>query len=405
MKGVKRVIGGSSISASGGPAPRGRAAGPAADRALPAGTALRADTGLPADVALPADAAPPANVAPPSALHRSGAVARMLGMPVATLRVWERRYALTRAPASAGGQRRYTAADVHRLMLVRQLTGLGYAIGSLAALDLGQLRDVAATHARTRARVHHAAASAGAASRALRLAVVGRVLAGRLGRPALLRRLGRPLALLGPFEDASQAQAALAAPGAGPAPDAALLHEPHLHPGWLESLRARAPALAGLPLGVVFGYASDPACEALADGEVALLREPQPDVVLAHWLGHWAWQASGPGRVPAASAQAAAGDPAPPRRWDDAALADFAARASAVACECPRHVAELLLQLTGFEAYSAQCAHRTPPDAELHARLGRVAGHARSGFEDALAEVAMHEGVALPSSVRRPAGP
>jgi MerR family transcriptional regulator, light-induced transcriptional regulator len=88
----------------------------------------------------------PANSAEPP-FHRSGAVARMLRMPVATLRVWERRYALTQPTMSPSGQRLYSADDVRRLALIKQLTALGHAIGSLAPLDMPQLQRVASTHA------------------------------------------------------------------------------------------------------------------------------------------------------------------------------------------------------------------------------------------------------------------
>ena len=100
----------------------------------------------------PSDA-PPSPLAergPPS-LHRSGAVAKMLGMPVATLRVWERRYGLTQSALSPGGQRRYSAADVRRLSLIKQLADRGHAIGSLAPLDVPQLQQVASTDAEVRA--------------------------------------------------------------------------------------------------------------------------------------------------------------------------------------------------------------------------------------------------------------
>ena len=46
-------------------------------------------------------------------------------------------------------------------------------------------------------------------------------------------------------------------------------------------------------------------------------------------------------------------------------LADIAGLSSTVACECPRHVAELLMQLSHFEAYSAECVARSPEDAAL----------------------------------------
>jgi hypothetical protein len=90
-----------------------------------------------------------------------------------------------------------------------------------------------------------------------------------------------------------------------------------------------------------------------------------------------------------------------PRRWDDAALADFAGLSSTVACECPRHVAELLVQLSNFEAYSAECEHRSRADADLHAFLKQVAGGARASFEAALEQVARHEGLLLPPEAGR----
>lgn len=324
-----------------------------------------------------------------STAHRSGAVARMLGMPVATLRVWERRYGLTQPELSPSGQRLYSEVDVRRLALVRQLTDLGHAIGSLAPLDMAQLQRVASTHA-------HALAATQAdersdplpPARAWRVAVIGAALGTRLQRPALLRRLTRPVMVLGPFGNARQAAAALQPSDL----DLLLIHEPHLQEGWLASVDADAPALAAVPKAVFYGFAADPVCEALATAGTALLREPQPDAVVAQWLHTLSSRAVTQQRArPGAN-------PLPNRRWDDSALNDFAARSSTIACECPRHVAELLVQLSHFEAYSAECAHRNAADAELHVYLQQVAAASRARFEAALEHVALHEGLILPSS-------
>ena len=89
--------------------------------------------------------APPEN---PGAepLYRSGAVARMVQMPVATLRIWERRYQAVAPTTSGSGHRLYNAADVERVAVLRQLTACGHAIGSIAALPLAQLREVYEQH-------------------------------------------------------------------------------------------------------------------------------------------------------------------------------------------------------------------------------------------------------------------
>jgi DNA-binding transcriptional MerR regulator len=351
----------------------------------------------------PTPTAPPQSPAHPS-FHRSGAVARMLRMPVATLRIWERRYGLTHAARSPSGQRLYSADDVRRLALVKQLTELGHAIGSLAPLNVQQLQRVAATHARTVAATQRRSEAVDAdpvpPPRAWRLAVIGAGLGARLKRPALLRRLGRPLQLLGPFDDAAQAAAAVR----GTDVDAVLIHEPQLHEGWLAAIDAAAPGLAAVPKAVFYGFAADAVCEALASAGTALLREPQPDAVLAQWLHMLSSAGANRSTQPAAGPLAPSTEPVPTRRWDDASLAEFAGRSSTIACECPRHVAELLVQLSHFEAYSTACEHRSAADAELHALLGRVAAASRARFEAALEHVALHEGLLLPSS-HRPAQP
>ena len=329
-------------------------------------------------------------------LHRSGAVAHMLRMPVATLRVWERRYGLTQSALSPGGQRLYSDDDVRRLALIKQLSDLGHAIGSLAPLDMLQLQRVASTHADALAATEkreRPEASPLPPARAWRLAVIGTALGTRLQRPALLRRIGRPVALLGPFQDAAQAAAALR----GSAVDALLVHEPQLHAGWLAAIEAAAPALAQVPRAVLYGFAADPVCDALATAGTALLREPQPDAVVAQWLHSLSIVAAAP--QPTADKRVRSVEPVPPRRWDDAALVEFAGLSSTIACECPRHVAELLVQLSHFEAYSAKCEHRNTADAELHAYLRRVASGSRARFEAALEHVALHEGLMLPPSL------
>lgn len=322
-------------------------------------------------------------------LRRIGAVARMLHMPVATLRVWEQRYGLTQALLSPSGQRLYATDDVRRLALIKQLTELGHAIGSLAPLDMAQLQSVASTHAGAQAAAR-ADAGPGSVPRALRpwrVAVVGASLGARLQRPTLLRRLDRPMQLLGPFDTVAQAAALNHAQL-----DALLLQEPQLHAGWLGAVESAAPSLAGVPKAVLYGFAADAVCESLASVGVTLLREPQPDAVVAQWLNHVAAK----GARPLADQPAAAGPAVPPRRWSDASLVDFAGRSTTVACECPRHVAELLVQLSYFERYSAECENRSPTDAALHAYLGQVAADARARFEAALERVALHEGLLLP---------
>jgi DNA-binding transcriptional MerR regulator len=371
--------------------------------------------------------------------YRSGAVARMLRMPVATLRVWERRYQVSQPQLSPSGQRLYSAAQVQRLAQLKQLTDLGHAIGSLAKLDMAQLRHVVDTHARTLsqtagtavaeatigppslplasglptplrveraeppgsgrateplpARGRSLSSRGGVPPQPWRVLVVGRLLGQRL-KGAVQQALvppGRMLHLQGPFETLEEAAAEPLAATA----DALLIYAASLQDDWLDRLLQTLPAWKGKPMAVLYGFASERTCRLFSRVTgLSLLRGPQSDAALAQWLRGWRGQLE----LPAPGAAAVPSTmPVPARRWDDEALAAFAGLSTTIACECPRHVAELLVQLSHFEAYSADCESRSPEDAELHAYLHQVTALARAQFETALERVARHEGL-LPSA-------
>jgi DNA-binding transcriptional MerR regulator/methylmalonyl-CoA mutase cobalamin-binding subunit len=65
-------------------------------------------------------------------------VARLTGIPIDTLRAWERRYAAVEPGRDERG-RLYTDADVRKLKLLRQLVDRGHAIGRIAALPESEL--------------------------------------------------------------------------------------------------------------------------------------------------------------------------------------------------------------------------------------------------------------------------
>ncbi|MFP5334420.1 MAG: MerR family transcriptional regulator [Actinomycetes bacterium] len=72
--------------------------------------------------------------APPAPTLTVAAVARRLGVAPATLRTWARRYGLGPSAHTAGAHRRYSAADVTRLMVMRRLTLEGVAPGEAARI-------------------------------------------------------------------------------------------------------------------------------------------------------------------------------------------------------------------------------------------------------------------------------
>ena len=144
---------------------------------------------------------------------------------------------------------------------------------------------------------------------------------------------------------------------------------------------------------VIHGFANSQVLEALRARAAVLRRSPlHPDefrqTVLEAVRG---WFSVG-------QALQALPDPAPAPRFDSADLVMLIAQMPKVACECPKHLAELITLLGQFETYSADCESRQPADVALHAYLYRIAGHARAMMEEALATVAIAEGVSQPRS-------
>lgn len=71
-------------------------------------------------------------------------VSRMTGLTAHTIRVWERRYQAITPQRTEGNTRRYSAADVRRLSLLRQATSRGYQISDMAQLPEDELIDLVA---------------------------------------------------------------------------------------------------------------------------------------------------------------------------------------------------------------------------------------------------------------------
>ncbi|MBQ0957633.1 MerR family transcriptional regulator [Ideonella sp. 4Y11] len=312
---------------------------------------------------------------------RSGAVARLAGMPVATLRIWEQRHQAVKPATAPSGHRLYAPADVQRLLLLRQLTGQGHAIGSIAALSSAELQRLAQQAPTPAARLRRPAP---------RVAVVGTALAARLQRPAVTRALLPTVPSVAAY--ASLQDALRAAAGA----ELLLWHAPTLPSALPPELAAARQACGARRVAVVYRYASSAATLALADADVATLREPADDPALGRWLAALLDSLPARDNPPPAAPPPALSAALAPRRYDDATLTRIAGLSPTLACECPRHVAELLMQLSSFEAYSAACAHRDSADARLHAYLQQVAGASRALFESALERLARHEGLPLP---------
>lgn len=310
-----------------------------------------------------------------------GAVAKMTGLTDHTIRVWERRYEAIVAERSANGRRRYTAADVEKLSLLKRLTDNGLAISEIAGLGVDELR--------RRVGEIDALASREAPEH-IRVAVLGDLLPERLhaDAPDLA-----PVEIVLADTEEERFLADLECVAA----DVIVIETGSIDEDTVTRLDrlARGADAARIVLAYHFGRSADAA--SLTNRGILLLRTPvtadelrtaairavteKPDVPRAR-----------PPRVATGGPWIYEGEVAP-RQFSQRQLANLMTVSSTIDCECPKHLAELVSDLSAFEVYSANCASKNEEDAALHRYLHRTTAEARALVEAALKRVADAEGI------------
>jgi MerR family transcriptional regulator, light-induced transcriptional regulator len=164
-----------------------------------------------------------------------------------------------------------------------------------------------------------------------------------------------------------------------------VIHVSSLHASMTERVMALRTSLPAQNVIVIYSFGAEAVAERLRAAGVTVRREPVTGKELASLI-----LASRPVvAAPVGSVQTNS------RLYSDAELVALSEVPSLVACECPRHLAEIVTLLVGFELYSTECAARNQNDAELHRHLHDVTSAARSMLEQALARVVVEEGLVL----------
>lgn len=295
--------------------------------------------------------------------YRSGAAARMAKMPASTLRIWERRYGVINPTKSPAGQRLYTRNDVQRLAILKALAERGHAIGTIASLKNSELEELLPA------------------------------------RPTSLRKLSNVLAVGTGWASSALADRWMFRPDIAsasnaestPPIDLLLVRLPSLHTTAARELLTLADQKRVSAIGVVYSFAMQQAVDLLRLAGVALMRETgralDSTEVIRAFGGEGQNFGAGGGRWIRTK-----------RRYSDDELATLALRSSTISCECPKHLADLIVQISAFESYSDGCSSASEKDANLHRHLGDVANKARALFESALERLAREENLPLGSS-------
>ena len=311
-----------------------------------------------------------------------GAVAKLTGLTDHTIRVWERRYAAVVAQRAPNGRRVYAPEDVEKLGLLKRLTDQGLSIGQIAADSIDSLRE--------RVQGISEIASTPPPDR-IGVAILGDFLPGHL---AIHDRDIAPLVIAVADDNRDTFVADLTRHPI----DVVVLESPVLDDSTTKQLRDymdRAGAVRGV---LVYSFGRTRDVDLARDARITVLRSPvNVDEIRAAVIRAYAPAATSPPRTVPESEPGEANwrfsGPVAPRRFNTQQLMRLARASTAIDCECPHHLAQLVGDLTAFEIYSAQCANRDEDDAALHRYLHQTTAQARALIEAALERVAQVEGI------------
>jgi DNA-binding transcriptional MerR regulator len=311
-----------------------------------------------------------------------GAVAKMTGLTDHTIRVWERRYGAVVAQRAPNGRRVYSAADVEKLGYLKRLTDQGLSIGQIASGSIEELRE----------QIQNVSdMSLAAVPDEVGVAVLGDHL------PAQLLSHNRSLSPL-QVRIADSNRDRFAADLRCQDVDVVILESPILDPGLSKQL-IEYMRVCGAERGIIiysFGRSRD--VELARKSNVVVIRGPV-DVDQVHAAVTRVF--TQPLVVEARSEKPRREDESEwgfsgtvaPRLFNQQQLANLANTSSAIDCECPQHLAQLVGDLSAFEMYSANCENRNDDDAALHRYLHQTTAQARALIEVALERVAEAEGI------------
>ena len=325
--------------------------------------------------------------------YRIGAVSQLTGIAVATLRVWQSRYAVVDPFKNEGGQRLYSDLEVAKLKVLKGLTHSGHSIGALSKLSLDALNELS-NSTKFNHQIH---AKSSVENDHIRLGVVGLALAARLEAVKFTRDFrAEDLDVEAVFFDL---QEALDDPKErlGQSPFSLVLVKLNtLQSHCVEQIRALQKKLQTVPIGVIYNYAHPFCLEDILKIGIQVKREPLNNEDLAHWIKACS-------RPVGADVQAKTPvKQQPEQRFDSQSLAYLSTLSSTIKCECPKHLAELISQINAFAQFCQECLTLNPKDQALHEHLKGVAQTSRAMLEDALQKIVEHEGIVLPKALSQP---
>ncbi|MEM7027266.1 MAG: MerR family transcriptional regulator [Pseudomonadota bacterium] len=311
-----------------------------------------------------------------------GAVSRITNIPVDTLRIWERRYSVVVPIRSDNSDRLYQREDINRLTLLKMLVDRGHSIGSIAKLANEDLVERLDIHDQNNSKIKSTQKTA---KGDFNVVVIGDVLTLQLGHHQQAESQYT-------IKDLYNSQDEFIANRKDYPIDILVVEYPAIQEDLLPQIDDLFKQSGAKQMILVYGFTNTAAKRVLNSTRYHLVPAP---ITVEHLHAEIVQLLEHTEAKPQQSTNVSLEQPAPSRTYSNKQLIQLSSASSTIKCECPQHLSSLILKLVQFEVYSEQCENRGLKDAELHALLGKMTGHARSLMESALTEVVKAEGITV----------
>jgi MerR family transcriptional regulator, light-induced transcriptional regulator len=300
-------------------------------------------------------------------LYSIGTVARLTGVRPDTLRVWERRYQLGASLKTPSGRRLFTQADLEHLQLVAALVASGTRIGDIASSGRRTLEVLLRSRGK--------GAQSDIPVSKPRILFVGDALCNWLDEHQGC--LVHVDALLVPC---TPSQLDISLVDAVGRIDGVVVECGSLTVSTSAVLGALAAALDTSNILVLHRSSNARLLDELSQqGYTTASYPPDPAFLACHLSLSVAVKEASLGME--TLGQLVQGKS---RLFNERELSEAGKMRSALDCECPRHITDLVRALGAFEAYSASCSVKNWQDASVHACIYTYAMQARWLMEKSL---------------------
>lgn len=284
-----------------------------------------------------------------------GKLSQQSGIHASTLRMWEARYQIITPVRTEGGARRYTRDDCLRLKWIKALVDLGYKPRALAQLGLDELK---VELDRATGDRHRDAAAA----KHLRVGVFGATPWAKSFLSPPTFDLASDVHFVESLSDLDKHAEGL---------DVVIIVANGLQASMAQRIAERFSSSPEKLVMVICEFSSAMALAELQKVGIACLRYPVSPSAFVDKLKSMLGE-----RKQVSAMQMPFFSPE--------SLHNIISEDHNILCECPKHLAQLLLSLHGFVEYSIHCADDSPAEAMVHRKLREIAAESILQLESGL---------------------